>query len=301
MAELASHSNTRQVEVLIASYNTQELLRDCLTSLFAHQPEGTDLTMTVAVFDNGSGDGSADMVVAHFPAVRLIRSASNIGFARANNALVSSSTADYVMLLNSDTIWRMDVVTPLLSVLESDARIAIVGPMLLSPDGSVQPSSQRFPTLRFEVALLFGRKLSKVLPLFGRLLRIDQALGSMAQPAASMGLLHDAELLWATCWLSRRDDLPRDGPFSESFVTYDEDLDYCRRLHESGKRLVWVPDAKVVHIGSQSSGLVFREKLQARGRRRYYRIHHGLAAGITYGALSSVAIRTRTILRARRS
>ena len=82
-----------QVEAIIASYNTRELLRECLTTLFKQAPGTLDVRVHAAVLDNGSSDGSADMVAAEFPDVRLVRSDTNLGFARANNVLAGSSTS----------------------------------------------------------------------------------------------------------------------------------------------------------------------------------------------------------------
>ena len=281
-------SHPKDVEALIASYNTRDLLRNCLTSLFEHPPDGPDIQLRAAVLDNGSRDGSAEMVAAEFPHVRLVRSPTNVGFARANNVLAASSTAEYLMLLNSDTILTMDVVCPLLAVLDSDPHVGVVGPMLISIDGSIQPSSQRFPTLRFELATLFGRRLSGVFPSPALRRAVERALDSVAQPAVAERRMHDTDHLWATCWLLRRSEVA-EGLFDESFITYDEDLDYCRRVRAAGTHIVWVPDAQLVHLGSQSSDMLTKHALQGYGRRKYYSRYHGRMFGLAYGTLSSTA------------
>jgi hypothetical protein len=279
----------RQVEVLIASYNTCELLRDCLASLADNAPENGQLEVRAAVFDNGSTDGSADMVAAEFPSCRLVRSPTNVGFARANNALAETSTADYLMLLNSDTLLRMDPVSPLVAELESEPEIAVVGPRLLSANGATQPSSQRFPTLRFELAILFGIRLTRLVPSLAGRLGVDEALGSVGRSELESGQRHDAEHLWATCWLMRREEVARSGLFASEFVTYDEDLDYCKRLHRSGRRLVWVPEVHVVHLGSKSTTLATRRRLQEHGRRQYYRRHHGRLTATAFASMVAAA------------
>jgi GT2 family glycosyltransferase len=290
VAMTARTDQPKRVEVLIASYNTCELLRTCLRSLFAHVPDAPDIRIEAAVLDNASRDGSADMVAGEFPHVRLVRSATNVGFARANNRLASSSTADYLMLLNSDVVLTMDVVSPLLEVLESDPRIAVVGPMLISADGTVQPSSQRFPSLPFELSILFGYRLKQLIR-SSRLHRaLDGAAQSIGQHAIIERRIHDAEHLWATCWLLRRPELGAHGLFDERFVTYDEDLDFCRRLRAVGRRVVWVPDVQLVHLGGQSSDRFTRLALQGYGRRTYYSLHHGTVFGVAYATMSTAAI-----------
>src|SRR4051812_9173213 len=111
------------VDVLIVSFNTKDVLRDALVSVFEHPPPAAVAELRVSVLDNASDDGSADMVAEEFPQVRLIRSDVNLGFGRANNRLAATSDADYVLLLNSDILLREDVIAPLLWALEDDPRI----------------------------------------------------------------------------------------------------------------------------------------------------------------------------------
>jgi GT2 family glycosyltransferase len=270
------------VDALIVSFNTRRLLRDCLASLRANGPDDPGIELCISVLDNGSADGSADMVAAEFPDARLIRSSVNLGFAMANNALAATSTASHLLLLNSDTLVRHDVVTPLLRALESDPAVAIAAPRLVYPDGEVQASSERLPTLRFELAReIRGTKLQPLLrPLFDvdAILEEHRRRGLLEERRA-----HDAEFLWATCWLVRRADFPRGRLFDASFALYDEDLDVCRRVTAGGRRLVYVPDAEIVHLGGQSSVTSASKRARMRmGRARYYRRHHGAGKALAY-------------------
>jgi GT2 family glycosyltransferase len=270
------------VDALIVSYNTRGLLRDCLASLRAGAPDDPAIELRIGVLDNGSADASADMVAAEFPDVRLIRSSVNLGFGLANNALAATSTATHLLLLNSDTVVRHDIVTPLLRALESDPAVAIAAPRLVHPDGDVQASSERLPTLRFELAReIRGTKLQPLLrPFFDvdSVLEDHRRRGLLQQRRA-----HDAEFLWATCWLVRRADFPRGRLFDASFALYDEDLDACRRVTADGRRLVYVPDAEVVHLGGQSSVTSASKRARMRtGRARYYRRHHGPGKALAY-------------------
>jgi N-acetylglucosaminyl-diphospho-decaprenol L-rhamnosyltransferase len=274
------------VDVLIVSFNTKDILRDCLRSLTRHPPSGADLA--VSVLDNASADGSADMVAAEFPQARLVRSAENLGFARGNNALAETSTATHLLLLNSDTILTEDLVTPLLAELERDPAIALAGPRLVYPDGRPQMSSERFPGLSYELArVLRGTKAQRLLrPAFD----VERVLARTRQEdrATERGA-RDTDFLWATCWLVRRADVEDGGLFDEAFVTYDEDLDLCRRLRSRGRRVVYVPGVSVVHLGGSSSTSERKRKLMEIGRRRYYRRHHGRATAAAYTLLSAGA------------
>ncbi|HZO36461.1 MAG TPA: glycosyltransferase family 2 protein, partial [Solirubrobacteraceae bacterium] len=239
------------VDVLIVSYNTRDLLRSCLRSALDELGAVTGTEIRISVLDNASTDGSADMVAAEFPEVRLIRETANLGFGAANNRLAATSSAPHVLLMNPDTIVTEDLVTPLLAVLESDRSIAVVGPRLVYPDGEPQRSSELFPTLAFEFAReIHATKLEPLLrPVFdaGGVLRRHRREDLIDDRTE-----HDAEFLWATCWLLRRDEHLQ-GIFDERFPVYDEDLDLCRRLRAQGRRVVYVPGVELVHLGGRSS------------------------------------------------
>ncbi len=269
------------VEVLIVSYNTREVLGGCLRSLHTHLFSVEQVAVSVAVLDNASADRSAEVVARSFPEVRLIRSAENLGFARANNVLCATSSADYVMLLNPDVIVESDFLSPLLEELEADMSVGLVGPRLCYRSGQVQSSSERFPNLRFELARgLAGTKLETILrPVFDgqgviRDVRRSQLVGSDEA--------HDTDFLWATCWLLRRSDIEKLGLFDESFSTYDEDLDYCRRLRNQNRRVVYVPSASLVHLGGASSTSSHKAQLERAGRVRYYERHRGRRVALTF-------------------
>jgi N-acetylglucosaminyl-diphospho-decaprenol L-rhamnosyltransferase len=164
------------IEALFVSFNTRDTLRDALSSLLRHAPPADTAALRISVLDNGSSDGSAAMVAEEFPEARLHRSAVNLGFARANNELARTSTADYLLLLNSDVILTEDVVMPLLGALLEDPRVIAAGPRLVYPDGQVQYSAHRLPTLAYEFALVLrGRPLARAIrPLFDSQRVIDE-------------------------------------------------------------------------------------------------------------------------------
>jgi hypothetical protein len=276
-----SHAAT--VEVLIVSFNTEQTLRETLTSLLEHPPPTHVAELSVSVFDNGSSDGSADTVADEFPDVRLVRSPVNLGFGRANNALALASTADYLLLLNSDVIVQHDIITPLMSALREDPRLIAAGPRLVHPGGDVQYSAQQLPTLSYEFArVLRGRRLGRAIaPMFDSREKIAAV--------HEVTLTHEGaksrtpKFLWATCWLIRRADVIADGLFDESFTMYDEDLDFCRRAGQRGRTFRYVDAAEVIHLGGASSTAPrAKERLMARARRRYYRRHHGLAVACVH-------------------
>jgi N-acetylglucosaminyl-diphospho-decaprenol L-rhamnosyltransferase len=262
------------VDVLIVSFNTRNELATTVDSLIKSPgPHGVDVN--VSVFDNGSTDGSPDMLSRDYPMVSVCRGSHNIGFGRANNELARRSAADYILLLNSDVIVTEDLVGPLIDVLASDPQAVVAGPRLVYPDGQVQYSAQRFPSLAFEIAVVlngtrFGRLMTRC---FDSAKCVERTHETSLTAARVEGRRPD--FLWATCWLMRRADIVSYDLFDVTFPMYDEDLDFCKRMRAHGRTLRYVPSVELVHVGGASSPPRRKRKLMRKARLRYYRRHHG--------------------------
>jgi GT2 family glycosyltransferase len=285
----------RSLDVLIVSFNTRELLRDCLRSIESHRPPAAEIELRISVLDNASDDGSAPMIRADFPSVRLVLSDENLGFGRANNQLAASSTADYLLLLNSDTIWTEDVATPLIEVLESWPGAGITAPRLVEPDGTLQLSSQSLPTPALELAdVLRGTKLARVLPRWDTHADVER----MRQThLADERTPRETEFIWATCWMLRRSLVEQHGLFRPEFHMYDEDLDFCLRMRHAGVRLVYCPNVELVHLGGGSSRMPASKLLMMRrARARFYRLNHGRRAWLAV-AVGVTALRVAKLVK----
>ena len=135
---------TPAVDVVIVSYNTRELLRRCLASLREHSPA---VAVTTWVVDNGSTDGTVELVGREFPGVELIAADSNLGFAAANNLAIWRGSAPYVLALNPDTRVTAGALDRMLALMESDGSIGIAGCRLELEDGTFDHAARRsFPT-----------------------------------------------------------------------------------------------------------------------------------------------------------
>jgi N-acetylglucosaminyl-diphospho-decaprenol L-rhamnosyltransferase len=277
------------VEVLIVSYNARDLLADCLRSLAQHLPTEGAGQVSVRVLDNASSDGSSEMIASLFPSVALECSPENLGFAQANNRLVNSSRSDYVMLLNPDTRWCEDLVTPLLKALQDSPQAVAVGPRLEWPDGRRQPSAQRFPTLSYEFAVAIQHMR------YARLLRplwdVDRVVNKVECLDMDLSRRQVTPSLWATCWLMRRTDLATLGLFDERYATYDEDVDFCRRMHARGRTFIYEPRVTLIHVGGGSSSPSVKQGLVRRGRHLYYKLHHGRTAAFAYASVLPALLR----------
>ncbi len=254
------------LSIIIVSWNVRDLLRRCLASVYAAWP--AERPLEVIVVDNGSGDGSVEMVRREFPNVQLIVNQDNLGFTRANNQGISASRGRYVLLLNPDTEVLDGALTTMVEYLDAHPRVGVVGPRLLYPDGCVQSSRRRFPTLA--TAFLESTILHQWFP-DNRAARYYHMLD---QPDDRVQVV---DWLVGACLMVRRQAIYEVGYLDEGFFMYSEELDWCRRIKERGWEVVYLPTARVVHYEGKSSEQVIpaRHLHFQRSKVRYFRKHHG--------------------------
>jgi len=237
------------LSIVIISWNVRELLRRCLDSIqeSLKGEKGKGLLVETIVFDNGSADGSADMVREDFPWVHLMESEVNLGFTKGNNLAIGQSEGRYILLLNPDTEVVGDALGTMVAYMESHPRVGALGPQLLNPDGTTQSSRRRFPTLA--TAFLESTVLqpwfqgSRILKRYYLLDRLDEEI----QPV---------DWVVGAAILIRREALHQVGPLDEEFFMYSEELEWCYRLKAQGWEVVYLPTAQVVHQEGRSSGQV---------------------------------------------
>jgi len=233
-----------ELSIVIVSWNVRDLLRGCLRSLYA-APEGR--AAQVIVVDNGSTDGSAEMVEAEFPAVQLVRGSENRGFAAANNTGLALAQGRYVLFLNPDTEIIGAALAALLGYAAAQPDVAVVAPQLLNSDGSLQPSRYRFPT--FATAFFESTWLEPIAP--------RQLLDRYYVRDLPEDQVCDVDWVRGAALLVRRAAIDAVGPLDEGFFMYSEELDWCRRFRDAGWRVVYLPTAQVIHHGGKSSDAVF--------------------------------------------
>ena len=251
-------SSTRSaVSVVVVTYNALPWLEKCLDSVSGYE---------TIVVDHGSTDGSLDVVRRRFPAVRVIEQA-NVGMGGGNNAGMRAAAGDYFLLLNSDAWVVGDAVEQLVACADANPDAAMVGPRLQNPDGTLQRSVRRFPTLwRLSTEYLFLRKLAPG----------SDFLNPLYAGSFDHTVVHDADWLSGACLLVRRAATGQVGLFDESFFMFSEETDWCYRFHAAGWRVVFDPAAQVVHVGGAAhSGSLYRENL--RGHLRFFAKHYGPA------------------------
>ena len=258
------------LSIVIVSYNTRQLLKECLDSVYASLAEST-LTSEVIVVDNASRDGSAAMVQKHFPQVSLIANEENRGFAAANNQALRAigygardtphpSPPPYAMLLNPDTVVGANALTTLVRFMDANSGAGACGARLLHSDGSFQHSAFAFPTL-FQVFLDF-------FPINYRLTdsrlngRYPRRLYQASEPFPIDHPLGAALMV-------RRGAIEQVGLLDERFFIYCEEIDWCLRIKATGWGILCVPEAEIVHHVARSTGQFRDEMFAALWKSRY--------------------------------
>ena len=269
------------VSLIVVSFNTRELLRECLTSLraeCARLPQG--MTAEIFVVDNASRDDSADMVAAEFAdggaPVRLMRSHVNLGFGVACNRAMEAAAGRYIALVNSDAFLHAGALARAVARMDADAAAGIGGARLVHSDGSWQPAARMFPSILRDAFLHAGLATR-----FPRSRVFAAAERTWADPA------EPAEVDWVTgaFMILRREALARAGLFDPAFFLYSEEVDLCRRVKDAGFRVHYWPDIVVTHLHGQSSRQVDSQVRSGKAAQvalwslrstfLYYRKHHG--------------------------
>jgi GT2 family glycosyltransferase len=258
-AEDGQPTTAPDISVLLLSWNTKELTRECLDSL----PVGIDddLTVEVIVVDNGSRDGSAE-ALAERDDITLIANPENRGYAAAVNQAYERAGGEFVLLLNSDVEFKPGSLSTLLRFLRERPDVAGVGPLYLNPDGTEQQHHYRFPTFGATIGNM-SRVLGRFPPLARRVRRYRMLDDDFSQARS-------VEQPSASCLLIRRSALPDDALMDEQFPIYFNDVALAHSLAQRGHHLWMTPESVVVHEHGASTrqlgGLLARQHIGAHVR-----------------------------------
>ena len=273
---LAQADTQPDCSVLIISFNTLELTRECLRNVYA---ESVGLAAEVIVVDNASKDGSADMIAAEFPGVVLLRSDVNLGFGNANNLAMERAHGRYWLLLNTDAFFHPGSLRRALAYMEATPNCGVGGGMQVGRDGVPQNASHAFHSVWNDAAVLTG--LAHKFPHSRWFARLDRTHTDLNR-AANVDWITGAFLI------VRPEALAQVGKFHPAFFLYYEEVDLCQRAKAAGWEVCYWPDIVVTHLGGESSRTVTTLDFSAgaaqvtlwrmRSTFLYYRKHHGAHA-----------------------
>ena len=261
------------VSLIIISLNSREYLRGCIDSIVAAQ--WRDVVYEIVVTDNGSTDGTLEMLEASYPTVRVMSHGRNLGFCPASNLAAVASSGRYIMFLNDDILIYDDAIASLVEWMDANPEAGAIGSRLLNPDGTDQHSSGRtWPT---PMNAIFGRK-SKLSAMFPNAKWVRQYLISERIDQDSP---YRVDWLSAAALMVRREAYEAGGRLAEDFYYFHE-LVFCRRMEKAGWLSYLHPRSKIMHYEGAGSGyrtLRVRRKHAIAfhvGAYKWYTRHHSM-------------------------
>ncbi len=231
-----------KLSVVIVNYNVKHFLEQCLHSVIK---AGQGIDMEIFVVDNNSVDGSVQMVCEKFPGVKIIENSENKGFSKANNQAITSSSGEYVLLLNPDTVVGEDTFTRILSFMDSHADAGGLGVKMLDGKGNFLPESKRgLPTPVVAFYKVFG--LARFFPK-------SKVFGKYHLGYLDKDKIHEVDILSGAFMLIRRKALDKAGLLDEEFFMYGEDIDISFRIQQSGYKNYYFPETRIIHYKGEST------------------------------------------------
>jgi GT2 family glycosyltransferase len=224
------------LSIIIISFNVEKLLKECLESIYK---ETKNAPLDIWVIDNASGDRSVPMLKENFPQVRLIENAENLGFTRANNQAIRQCRSDYVLLLNPDTVILDGALDKMVRFMDENPEVGVSGCRLVNEDGSLQLACRRsLPSPAVAFYRLTG--LSRLFPRSKVMARYNLTYLDPDQP-------NEVDAVSGAFLLIRKQVIDRIGLLDENFWIYGEDIDWCIRAQRAGWKVMYYPDARVLH------------------------------------------------------
>jgi N-acetylglucosaminyl-diphospho-decaprenol L-rhamnosyltransferase len=258
---------------VVVTYNALPWIEQCLESV---RDEET------VVVDNGSSDGTVDVVRELFPAVRVLEQ-ENLGLAAGWNAGMAVSSGRYFLILNADAWMTEGSLGRLVRYADAHPEAAVVGPRLLNTNGTLQRSVRGEPTLwRLATEYFFLRKLAPR----------TRVLNAFYAGGFDHDVAREVEVVMGACMLVRREAVEQVGPLDDAFFLFSEETDWCRRFRQAGWKVLFYPGAECVHVGAAShGGRMFRENV--RGHLRFLAKHRGVRYAERARRLLRLALRLR--------
>ncbi len=260
-----STKNTKKTSlaIILVNYNGSFWLKKTLASLEEFYLKTTDTKVETWLVDNASTDDSLTMVAANFPWVKVIKSDTNLGFAKANNLALAKINTDYVLLLNTDTqLGEQSQIDQLIDYLQTHPQVGMIGPKLLLTGGDLDPACHRGePTLWASFTYFVGlEKLFPKVKLFSHYHRTDLNLDS----------IHQVDAISGAAMLMPHAAIKKVGLLDEQFFLYAEDLDWCKRFRDAGYQIVYFPEVIITHHKNKSGIENRDQKIKSKSKTYFY-------------------------------
>jgi N-acetylglucosaminyl-diphospho-decaprenol L-rhamnosyltransferase len=274
--------------VVVVNYNAGEYLARCVATV-VEAADGLDVD--VLVVDNASHDGSAEAAVARTPQIRLLANPTNRGLSAAWNQGAGAVDAPWILFLNPDTEICAGDLGAFVAAGEHRPDVAVLGPIIRNPDGTVYESGRVFPDIVQAVGHAF----------LGPFLPNNRFTRAYRQTSWDRSTEREVDWVSFSAMLIRRSAFEQVGAFDEGFWLYGEELDLCTRLRDAGWKVLATPTLEVMHVGGVSTGRSRRTHvMHSQGVFRYYRKHRARGWRRATLPLAWAALRARAELVAAR-
>lgn len=259
------------LSIIIVNFNTKKLLKDCVDSVVKNTK---NIDYEIIVVDNASTDGSFEMVAElarKFRIIKLVRNRKNLGFARANNRGLKIARGRYILLLNSDTIIKDNVLGEITSWMDTHPKVGVATCALRNTDGSLQGTGGYFPNLFRVFAWMF---FLEDMPVIDRLIRPFHPMhpnSPFYKGEVFFKKPHERDWVTGAFFLIRRKVVEEVGLIDEDYFMYVEEVDYCWRVKKAGWQVWFLPQWSVVHLGGASSAKEFPILSEFAGIKIFYK------------------------------
>jgi len=236
-----NEASSAKLAIIIVNYNTEKELKDCLFSVYDNN---LNMPFEIFVVDNNSRDKSVDMIKNNFPEVKLIENDRNLGFAKANNKAIKISLAPYILLLNPDIVLKKDSLSKMVSFMEENPKIGILGCKLVNQKNELLPSCEKFPGI-------MGEFLQNIY--LDKIIRSHYLMKNITLSKWKHDERKSVDWITGACFMMRKTMLEDIGLMDERYFLYYEDVDLCYRAKKHGWEVYFMPEAEVIHYQGRSS------------------------------------------------
>ncbi len=256
-AQKRGKGNVVDMSIVLVCWNNKAYLDPCLKSLYEG---GLKSSFDVVVVDNGSTDGSQQMLAEKYPDVMLIQNEGNVGLGKASNQGIDATNGRHVLLLNNDTLINGPALDVLVEYLDAHPEAGATAGKLLNPDGSFQSGFAPFSTLLEEFLIVT---------------RIGELLWAGYPSHGDANEIKETGWMSSACLLVRRAALDQIGLLDESYFIYGDEADLQYRLNRAGWKVVFLPNSSIIHFGGRSMDRWKRRKMVYRGKMMFYKKNYG--------------------------
>lgn len=261
--------NQIDLSIIIVSWKVKDYLKNCLRSVNEHK--GT-LSLEIFVVDNNSSDGTAQMVKEEFSNVQLIANDFNVGFAKACNQALRKAQGEFILLLNPDTEILNEALVKMVDFMKQNPAVGLSSCKILNPDKTLQLSIRKFPNLISQILILL-----KIHNFFPRL----KPIKNYYQLDFDYSHFQEVDQIMGAFFMIRKKVIDQIGFLDEKFWIWLEEVDFCKRVKEAGWKIVYNPQAEIIHhkAGSFSQiSPIQAQDLFNRSLLYYFKKHHSLFA-----------------------